>query len=177
MRIDHPEFRGLPAESVLLIVALEVVHSIHAFLVEYNQTLIRGPAELDDFPLVPLFVWSNSVSGIVNARLGRTEIIRRLSPAGEYNCIWDLDKTGAVPRGIATILLVSLINAAVPSGMNRRTEPDWIGVPRNTPYLTDHQTCSLQRRNHRVPAACLRCCRPAAVYRIPSHLASHPMML
>ena len=87
MRIDHPEFRSLPAESVLLIVALKVVDPIHAFLVEYNQTLIRGPAKLDDLPLVPLFVWNNSVPGIVNWRLGRTERIRRLSPAGEYNCI------------------------------------------------------------------------------------------
>ena len=60
--------------------------------------------------------------------------------------------------------------------MNRRSEPDWIGILRNTPYLTDHQTCSLPRRNHRASAACLKCYRPVAAYRRLSHLASHPMM-
>ena len=64
MRINHPKFCSFSAESVLSIVTLKVVHSIHPFLVEYNQTFIGGPAKLDDFALIPLFVWNNSVPGV-----------------------------------------------------------------------------------------------------------------
>ena len=178
MRINHPKFRSFSAESVLSIVTLEIVHSIHPFLVEYNQTFVGGPAKLDDFALIPLVAWNNSVRGVRDSCLGRTESIKRLSPAGEYNCIWDLDKTGAVPRAIATILLVSLINAAASQGVNRQAELDWIGILRkNTPYLTDRRTCNLPRRNHRALAVYLRYYRPADACRRPFHLASRPMML
>ena len=108
---------------------------------------------------------------------GRTERIKRLSPAGEYNCICDLDKTGADPRAITTILLVSLINAVAPQNVNERTESGWARIFQNTPYLTDHHTCNQPRRNHRASAACLRCCKSAAACRRPFHLASRPMTL
>lgn len=109
--------------------------------------------------------------------LGRTERIKRLSPAGEYNCICDLDKIGADPRAMTTILLVSLINAAAPQIVGEWVELDWIWALQNTPYLTDHRTCSQPRRNHRASAVCSRCCKPAAACRILFHLASRPMML
>ena len=64
MRIDHSKFRSLSAESVLSIVPLKIVHSVHAFLVEYGQTFVRGPAKLDNFALIPLFVWNHSVFGV-----------------------------------------------------------------------------------------------------------------
>ena len=70
MRINHPELCSLSAESVLLIVTLKVVHSIHAFLIEHYQTFVRGPAELDNFALIPLFLWSNSVFGVHRLRSG-----------------------------------------------------------------------------------------------------------
>jgi len=87
MRIDHPKFCSLPAESVLMVVALKIVHSVHAFLVEHSQTFVGSPTKLDDFALIPLFTRNNSVSGVREPGLGRTERIKRLSPAGEYNCI------------------------------------------------------------------------------------------
>jgi len=84
---------------------------------------------------------------------------------------------GADPRDIATILLVSLISAAVPHGVSEQAKSDWSGMLRNTPYLTDHRTCHLPRRNHRALAVCLECCRSVAACRRPFRLASRPMML
>lgn len=108
--------------------------------------------------------------------LGRTERIKRLSPAGEYNCICDLDKRGADPRGMTTILLVSLISAAAPQSVNEQIGSGWVGIFRNTPYLTDHRTCSLLQQNHRVLAVFLRHCKPAVAGRRRFHPASRPMM-
>lgn len=109
--------------------------------------------------------------------LGRTERIKRLSPAGEYNCICDLDRTGAEPRAMTTILLVSLINATAPQSVNEQIGLNWVWILRSTAYLTDRHTCSQPQRSHRASGVCLRCCKPAAACRILFHLASRPMML
>ena len=64
MRVDHPKFRSLSTETILSIVTLKIIHSVHAFLVEYNQTFVGGPAKFDNFALIPLFVWNDSVCGV-----------------------------------------------------------------------------------------------------------------
>ena len=64
MRINHPKFCRLSTEGVLLVVALKVVDPVHAFFVKHDQTLVGGPAELDDLALIPLLVWNDSVSGV-----------------------------------------------------------------------------------------------------------------
>lgn len=84
---------------------------------------------------------------------------------------------GADPRAIATILLVSLISAAVPHDVSEQAKSDWSWTFRNTPYLTDRRTCNLPRRNHRALAVFPECCRSAAACRRPFHLASRPMTL
>ena len=70
MRINHPKFCGLTSEGVLLVVSLKVVHPIHALFVEYNQSFIRGPAELDNLPLIPLRTRTSLVHAICGLVFG-----------------------------------------------------------------------------------------------------------
>jgi hypothetical protein len=70
MGINHPELRSLTTKSILVIVALQVVHSVHALFVEYNQTFVRGPAKLDNLSLIPLLARTNSVPEVCRLMFG-----------------------------------------------------------------------------------------------------------
>ena len=62
--VYHAHLTRRTAERELLIISLEVIDSVNAFLVEYRQSLVASPPKADNSPLIPLIQISNDWNNV-----------------------------------------------------------------------------------------------------------------